>query len=160
MATLDLVNLSGGKVANFVNLGGDARCDFHPDRLCERLAEGLNLIGKDPNVKAILVNVIGSAIDCELAAEVISAYVRGVPPSEIATQIQSKEALPTSNGDRGKNVDAQKEKAVKIDRQTPKLIVRLLGNRFAEAKKTLSEIDVPLVESLDDAIKKTVAVVK
>ncbi len=157
MATLDLVNLSGGKLANFVNLGGDARCDFNPADVCDRLAEGLNLIGKDPNVKAILVNIIGSAIDCELAAEVISAYVQGILPSEIATQLQANEALP-AYGARGKNADA--EELVKGKNKTPKLIVRLVGNRFAEAKKTLSAINVPLVESLDDAIKKTVAVVQ
>lgn len=164
MATLDLVKLSGGKLANFVNLGGDARCDFNPDRLCERLEQALYLIGQDENVKVILVNLIGSAIDCELAAEVISAYVQGIPRNAIAladdpdAEELSSQGTSPSKGSGEEEADV--DESVNARKHKPQLIVRLLGNRYESAKNTLSTLKVPLVESLDDAIKKTVAVVQ
>lgn len=164
MATLDLIHLYGGKLANFVNLGGDARCDFSRERLCERLEKGLNLIGEDPNVKVILVNLIGSAIDCALAAEVISAYMQGIPRSAIAQEVHGdKEVLnltPESNPNRPLEAVADTDNSLDFLNGKPKLIVRLLGNRFAEAKETLSKIKVPLIDNLDEAIKTTVAAVQ
>lgn len=138
--------------------------DFSRDLLCERLEQGLNLIGKDPNVKAILVNLIGSAIDCELAAEVISAYVQGIPRSAIAPFVQAEpevlaltqESSPKASAE----ADADTDNSLDFLTGKPKLIVRLVGNRFAEAKKTLSAIKVPLMDNLDEAIKKTVAIVQ
>lgn len=173
MATLDLIHLYGGKLANFVNLGGDARMDFSRDILCERLEQGLNLIGKDPNVKAILVNLIGSAIDCELAAEVISAYVQGIPRSAIAVrdplvgssqEAQADRGVPAPNSESSVNRSLEEKtytsNSVDLAPGKPQLIVRLVGNRFAEAKETLSQIKVPLIDNLDEAIKKTVAIVQ
>lgn len=172
MATLDLIHLYGGKLANFVNLGGDARMDFSRDILCERLEQGLNLIAKDPNVKAILVNLIGSAIDCELAAEVISAYVQGIPRSAIAVrdplvgsaqEAQADRGVPAPNSEsinRSLEEKTYTSNSVDLLPGKPQLIVRLVGNRFAEAKETLSAIKVPLMDNLDEAIKKTVAIVQ
>lgn len=173
MATLDLIHLYGGKLANFVNLGGDARMDFSRDILCERLEQGLNLIAKDPNVKAILVNLIGSAIDCELAAEVISAYVQGIPRSAIAVrdplvgssqEAQADRGVPAPNSESSVNRSLEEKtytsNSVDLAPGKPQLIVRLVGNRFAEAKETLSQIKVPLIDNLDEAIKKTVAIVQ
>jgi len=172
MATLDLIHLYGGKLANFVNLGGDARMDFSRDILCERLEQGLNLIAKDPNVKAILVNLIGSAIDCELAAEVISAYVQGIPRSAIAVrdplvgssqEVQADRGVPAPNSEsinRSLEEKTYTSNSVDLAPGKPQLIVRLVGNRFAEAKETLSAIKVPLMDNLDEAIKKTVAIVQ
>ncbi len=172
MATLDLIHLYGGKLANFVNLGGDARMDFSRDLLCERLEQGLNLIGKDPNVKAILVNLIGSAIDCELAAEVISAYVQGIPRSVIAVrdplvgsaqEAQANRGVPAPNSEsinRSLEEKTYTSHSVDLAPGKPQLIVRLVGNRFAEAKETLSQIKVPLIDNLDEAIKRTVAIVQ
>jgi succinyl-CoA synthetase beta subunit len=176
MATLDLIHLYGGKLglkAGFVNLGGDARMDFSRDLFCDRLEQGLNLIGKDPNVKAILVNLIGSAIDCELVAEVISAYVQGIPRSAIALRDPLVGSAQDAQGDRGvpaPNSESSVNRSLEEKTYTsnsvdlapgkPQLIVRLVGNRFAEAKETLAQIKVPLIDNLDEAIQKTVAIVQ
>jgi len=142
----------------------DSLRDSFASRLCERLEQGLNLIGKDPSVKVILVNLIGSAIDCELAAEVISAYVQGIPRSAIAPFVQAEpevlaltqESSPKASAE----ADADTDNSLDFLTGKPKLIVRLVGNRFAEAKKTLSAIKVPLMDNLDEAIKRTVAIVQ
>ncbi len=163
MATLDLVHLYGGKLANFVNLGGDARCDFSRDLLCSRLEQGLNLIGKDPNVKAILVNLIGAAIDCELAAQVISAYVQRTPRSASANVLptgEAKKALTQVDAQKSVGAGADTDDSLDFFPGKPQLVVRLLGSRFAEAKEILSQVKVPLLDNLDEAIKKTVAIVQ
>ncbi len=175
MATLDLIHLYGGNLglkAGFVNLGGDARMDFSRDLFCARLEQGLNLIGKDPHVKAILVNLIGSAIDCKLVAEVISAYVQGIPRSASALRDPLVGSAQEAQGDRGvaapnskSSVNRSLEEKTytsKVDLAPgkPQLVVRLVGNRFAEAKEILSQIKVPLIDNLDEAIKQTVAIVQ
>lgn len=66
MATMDIIQLAGGKPANFLDVGGGASE--------EKVAEGFKIILSDPNVKAILVNIFGGIMNCEtLAAGIVSA---------------------------------------------------------------------------------------
>lgn len=67
MATMDLIQLSGGKPANFLDVGGGA----NP----KTVEAGFRIILKDPNVKAILINIFGGIVRCDrVAAGVIEAY--------------------------------------------------------------------------------------
>lgn len=70
MATMDLVKLHGGVPANFLDVGGGATA--------ERVAEAFKLILSDPNVGAVLVNIFGGIVRCDLIAEGIIAAVRDV----------------------------------------------------------------------------------
>jgi len=66
MATMDIIHLSGGTPANFLDVGGSATE--------EKVAEGFKIILADHNVKAILVNIFGGIMNCvTLAAGIISA---------------------------------------------------------------------------------------
>ncbi|MBJ21662.1 MAG: ADP-forming succinate--CoA ligase subunit beta [bacterium] len=65
MATLDMINYCGGKPANFLDAGGGA------DR--EKVKEAFKLILRDENVKAILVNIFGGIVRCDLIAEGVVA---------------------------------------------------------------------------------------
>lgn len=66
MATMDLVKLCGGEPANFLDVGGSATQ--------ERVAEAFKIILSDQNVKAVLVNIFGGIVRCDLiAAGIISA---------------------------------------------------------------------------------------
>lgn len=66
MATMDIIQLAGGKPANFLDVGGGASE--------EKVAAGFKIILSDPNVKAILVNIFGGIMNCEtLAAGIVSA---------------------------------------------------------------------------------------
>lgn len=60
MATMDIIHLHGGKPANFLDVGG-AVSD-------QGVANAFRLITKDANVKAILVNIFGGIVNCELIA--------------------------------------------------------------------------------------------
>ena len=70
MATVDLVKLPGGQPANFLDVGGGATA--------ERVAEAFKLILSDPKVKAVLVNIFGGIVRCDLIAEGIMQAVREV----------------------------------------------------------------------------------
>ena len=61
MATMDLVKLHGGSPANFLDVGGGATA--------ERVTEAFKLILSDDKVKAILVNIFGGIVRCDLIAE-------------------------------------------------------------------------------------------
>jgi succinyl-CoA synthetase beta subunit len=67
MATMDIIKLSGGDPANFLDVGGSANA--------KRVEEGFRIILKDPNVKAILVNIFGGIVRCDRVAQgVVDAY--------------------------------------------------------------------------------------
>ncbi len=67
MATMDLIKQAGGEPANFLDVGGTADA--------ERVEIAFNLILKDPNVQAILVNIFGGIVRCDRVAQgIIDAY--------------------------------------------------------------------------------------
>lgn len=67
MATMDIIKLSGGNPANFLDVGGTADA--------ERVAKAFNIILKDKNVKAILINIFGGIVRCDRVAQgVVDAY--------------------------------------------------------------------------------------
>jgi len=67
MSTMDIIKLSGGEPANFLDVGGTADA--------ERVAKAFNIILKDENVKGILVNIFGGIVRCDRVANgVVQAY--------------------------------------------------------------------------------------
>jgi succinyl-CoA synthetase beta subunit len=67
MATMDLIKLSGGEPANFLDVGGTANA--------ERVEKAFRIILKDSNVKAILVNIFGGIVRCDRVAQgIVDAY--------------------------------------------------------------------------------------
>ena len=67
MATMDIIKSSGGSPANFLDVGGTADA--------KRVETAFNIILKDPNVKAILVNIFGGIVRCDRVAQgIIDAY--------------------------------------------------------------------------------------
>ena len=70
MGTMDIVKLSGGAPANFLDVGGGATK--------ERVTEAFKIILSDDNVKAVLVNIFGGIVRCDLIAEGIIGAVKEV----------------------------------------------------------------------------------
>jgi len=67
MATMDIIKLSGGSPANFLDVGGTADA--------ARVEQAFRIILKDPNVKAILINIFGGIVRCDRVAQgVVDAY--------------------------------------------------------------------------------------
>lgn len=88
MATMDLVKLHGGNPANFLDVGGGATK--------ERVTEAFKIILSDKNVKAILVNIFGGIVRCDLIADGIISAV-----SEVGTKLPVVVRLEGNNAELG-----------------------------------------------------------
>jgi succinyl-CoA synthetase beta subunit len=86
MATMDIIKLSGGNPANFLDVGGTANA--------ERVEKAFQIILKDPNVKAILINIFGGIVRCDRVAQgVVDAYKNmGSIPVPIIVRLQGTNA--------------------------------------------------------------------
>lgn len=86
MATMDIIKLSGGDPANFLDVGGTANA--------ETVEAGFRIILKDPNVKAILINIFGGIVRCDRVAQgVVDAYKEiGDIPVPVIVRLQGTNA--------------------------------------------------------------------
>lgn len=86
MATMDIIKLSGGEPANFLDVGGTANA--------ERVEQGFRIILKDPKVKVILVNIFGGIVRCDRVAQgIVDAYRNiGNIPVPIIVRLQGTNA--------------------------------------------------------------------
>ncbi len=86
MATMDLIQLHGGKPANFLDVGGGATK--------ERVATAFKLILSNPRVTAILINIFGGIVRCDIIAEGIIAAVKEVGVSmPVIVRLEGTNAL-------------------------------------------------------------------
>lgn len=117
MATMDIIKLYGGSPANFLDVGGGATT--------EKVTEAFKIMLKNPNVKAILVNIFGGIMKCDVIAEGVVAAARqvGLPVPlvvrlegtnvEKGKQILAESGLPIISAN---NMADAAEKAVKAAR--------------------------------------------
>ena len=77
MATMDIIKLSGGEPANFLDVGGGANV--------ETVKNGFRIILDDPNVKAILINIFGGIVRCDRVA---NGVIEAVKDPEIAEKVK------------------------------------------------------------------------
>lgn len=114
MATMDIIKLSGGEPANFLDVGGTANA--------ERVEKAFRIILQDPNVKAILINIFGGIVRCDRVAQgVVDAYKSiGNIPVPIIVRLQG------TNAEEGKRI---------IDESGLKVKSAILLKEAAEAVK-------------------------
>jgi succinyl-CoA synthetase beta subunit len=91
MGTMDIVNLHGGSPANFLDVGGGATK--------ERVAEAFKIILSDDNVKAVLVNIFGGIVRCDMIAEGIIGAVK-----EVGVNVPVVVRLEGTNAELGREV--------------------------------------------------------
>ncbi|MEM7505028.1 MAG: ADP-forming succinate--CoA ligase subunit beta [Pseudomonadota bacterium] len=94
MATMDLIKLHGGDPANFLDVGGGATS--------ERVAAAFKLILSNSNVKAILVNIFGGIVRCDLIAQGVISAVK-----EVGVSIPVVVRLEGTNVERGRALLAE-----------------------------------------------------
>lgn len=90
MATMDMIQISGGSPANFLDVGGTATP--------ERVEEAFRILLKDPNVEGILINVFGGIVRCDLVAEGVITAVKNIGNIDLPIVIR----LSGTNSDEGK----------------------------------------------------------
>jgi len=114
MATMDMIKLSGGNPANFLDVGGGANK--------EQVTAAFKLITSDPNVKGVLVNIFGGIMRCDIIAEGIIAAAKDVGlkvPLVVrlqGTNVEQGRKLLSESGLNlitAENMDEAAEKAVK-----------------------------------------------
>ncbi|MBF0308146.1 MAG: ADP-forming succinate--CoA ligase subunit beta [Magnetococcales bacterium] len=91
MATMDIIKLKGGSPANFLDVGGGATTD--------RVTAAFKIILSDPNVKAVLVNIFGGIMRCDVIAEGVVAAAR-----DVALKVPLVVRLEGTNVKQGKEI--------------------------------------------------------
>ncbi|NWG86947.1 MAG: ADP-forming succinate--CoA ligase subunit beta [Hydrogenophilaceae bacterium] len=99
MATMDLIKLSGGMPANFLDVGGGATA--------ETVARAFQIILADSNVKAVLINIFGGIVRCDLIAEGIIQAVK-----EVGVKVPVVVRLEGTNADKGRELLANSGLAI------------------------------------------------
>jgi succinyl-CoA synthetase beta subunit len=94
MATMDIIKLSGGEPANFLDVGGGATK--------ERVTAAFKIILSDPNVEGILVNIFGGIMRCDVIAEGVVAAAK-----EVSLNVPLVVRLEGTNVDLGKKIMAE-----------------------------------------------------
>jgi succinyl-CoA synthetase beta subunit len=67
MATMDIIKLAGGEPANFLDVGGGANA--------EQITNAFRILTSDPNVRAVLINIFGGILRCDILAQGVIAAV-------------------------------------------------------------------------------------
>ena len=80
MATMDIIKHSGGEPANFLDVGGTANA--------QTVEAGFRIILKDPNVKAILINIFGGIVRCDRVASGVVEAIRNIGNVEIPVVVR------------------------------------------------------------------------
>ncbi|MBD2080342.1 succinate--CoA ligase subunit beta [Leptolyngbya sp. FACHB-17] len=140
MTTMDMIAQAGGKLLHYVNIGSDTHHNWQPETLCDRLEQGLSLLSRNKQVKAILINMVSGTVKSD---QVATAIVRFLRPPAPTRALSNKEDLRISRG-----------------APSPKLVVRLLGTNLTEAKEQLSVTPAILIDDLDSAIAQLIALAK
>lgn len=94
MATMDIIKLYGGSPANFLDVGGGATA--------EKVTEAFKLMLRNPQLKAILVNIFGGIMKCDVIAEGVVAAAR-----EVKLNVPLVVRLEGTNQDLGKKILAE-----------------------------------------------------
>lgn len=92
MATMDIIKLSGGDPANFLDVGGSASS--------KRVEEGFRIILKDPHVKAILVNIFGGIVRCDRVAQGVVDACKNIGRIDVPIIVR----LQGTNAEEGKKI--------------------------------------------------------
>ena len=117
MATMDMITVCGGRPANFLDVGGGA------DK--EKVKEAFKLILRDDKVRAILVNIFGGIVRCDLIAEGVVAAA-----AELGVKVPLVVRLQGTNAEQGSKILAESGLAI-----TPVETLREAGERVVAAAR-------------------------
>jgi succinyl-CoA synthetase beta subunit len=112
MATMDIIKLAGGEPANFLDVGGGANA--------EQIRNAFKILMSDKNVKAVLINIFGGILRCDVLAEGVIAAVKelGVPVPIVirmeGTNVELGKKMLKESGLNFTTADAMDEAAEKV----------------------------------------------
>ncbi len=138
MATMDAIAQAGGKPAVFLNIGGEMQWDASPTALRDRLEHGLEQMIQTKQVRVLLINLVSGLVPCDEIAAVITAY--------LTNRIRKPRSIN----------EISPESLIAHTLRFPQLVVRLVGRDREAARSRLETVQVPLIDSLEDAVTQTV----
>jgi succinyl-CoA synthetase beta subunit len=112
MATMDIIKLAGGEPANFLDVGGGANA--------EQVKNAFRILTSDPNVKAVLINIFGGILRCDVLASGVVAAVKdlGVTVPIVirmeGTNVEEGKKILRESGMKLTTADAMDEAAKKV----------------------------------------------
>jgi succinyl-CoA synthetase beta subunit len=112
MATMDIIKLAGGEPANFLDVGGGANA--------EQIRNAFKILMSDKSVKAVLINIFGGILRCDVLAEGVIAAVKelGVPVPIVirmeGTNVEQGKQMLKDSGLNFTTADAMDEAAQKV----------------------------------------------
>jgi succinyl-CoA synthetase beta subunit len=112
MATMDIIKLAGGEPANFLDVGGGANA--------EQIRNAFKILMSDKNVKAVLINIFGGILRCDVLAQGVIAAVKelGVPVPIVirmeGTNVDEGKRLLKESGMNFTTADSMDEAATKV----------------------------------------------
>jgi len=112
MATMDIIKLAGGEPANFLDVGGGANA--------EQIRNAFKILMSDKNVKAVLINIFGGILRCDVLAQGVIAAVKelGVPVPIVirmeGTNVDEGKRLLRESGMKLTTADSMDEAAKKV----------------------------------------------
>jgi len=112
MATMDIIKLAGGEPANFLDVGGGANA--------EQIRNAFKILMSDKNVKAVLINIFGGILRCDVLAQGVIAAVKelGVPVPIVirmeGTNVEEGKRLLRESGMKLTTADSMDEAAKKV----------------------------------------------
>jgi succinyl-CoA synthetase beta subunit len=112
MATMDIIKLAGGEPANFLDVGGGANA--------EQIRNAFKILMSDPKVKAVLINIFGGILRCDVLAQGVIAAVKelGVPVPIVirmeGTNVDEGKRLLRESGMNFTTADSMGEAATKV----------------------------------------------
>jgi succinyl-CoA synthetase beta subunit len=112
MATMDIIKLAGGEPANFLDVGGGANA--------EQIGNAFKILMSDKNVRAVLINIFGGILRCDVLAQGVIAAVKelGVPVPIVirmeGTNVEEGKRLLTESGMNFTTADSMGEAATKV----------------------------------------------
>ena len=112
MATMDIIKLAGGEPANFLDVGGGANA--------EQIKNAFRILMSDKSVKAVLINIFGGILRCDVLAEGVIAAVTdlGVPVPIVirmeGTNVEQGKQMLSESGLNFTTADAMSEAAEKV----------------------------------------------
>ena len=129
MATMDIIKLAGGEPANFLDVGGGANA--------EQIRNAFKILRSDKNVKAVLINIFGGILRCDVLAQGVIAAVKelGVPVPIVirmeGTNVDEGKRLLRESGMHFTTADSMDEAAAKV--------VRLAGHEETKGRNVRSD---------------------
>ena len=129
-----LAEASDKKPAACLNVGHGRNIDPSTPTFGDRIEQGLEFLSGDKNIQVILINILSSVPTALEVADVIAKFVQ-----------------------RHESTSASKNRS---HHHYPHLVVRLAGSDIDSARERLAEVQLPLIESLDEAVDRAVRLAK